>query len=106
MFGNTPPETAAGDHTKPIAIAALAIAITGLVLGLAGFVVSIVNAVRISKLHGKVVEKTDPHHGTITTGSGCDKSTCPSSIKLQRIRKIIEEDTESANSTSKIKKVI
>ena len=78
------------NHAYGIAIAALAIAITGLVLGLAALVLSIVNAVRISKLHGKIPSTGD-----------FDSMRITSNDKLRRIQGILQEKEPKSETVKK-----
>ena len=86
-----PPPEITETSNNGVGIAALIVAITGLVLGLSGFVLSIVNAVRISKLHGRLKKNNS---------IGCE--TCPSCDKIKRIQRIIDE--EDSGGDKKIEK--
>ena len=109
---NTPPQqtqttTTTRAHAGGLAIAALSVAIAAAVFAVAALTLSIVNAVRLSRLRYTFLEST---HNSATEREYGDKSrstnlssegderlkeegqTCPSCDKLKRIAVIINSD--------------
>ena len=85
--------------TSPLAVAAFVMAVVGLCLGLPAFVLSVVNAARISRLRARLLDAVAGEATEREGGSRATSSSCPSCEKIRKIRRIVldQEDDDGAS---------